>query len=256
VTYRLRYAAAGVLLLVLALPTLPARLAPMLLEGSGLEMSAVSGSLFSGRAARARWRGPTGVFNLGALRWKLHPASLLRLAPRVSLASDWGAQHLSATLQPGADGLLLTDVDASVDAGLVRELAPLAVDGRLSLTLSRLRFRGGIPVDVTGRAVWDSARWQTAATSHALGTYVAHLETSSPPTITARVETLAGPLDVTGSGSFDGQRFAVDLILEDPARRLDPELEAALRLFATPTEDGYRLRLGATLRIASTQPQT
>ncbi len=243
---------AGVLALaVLAVFTLPARLLPRLIDQEALGLAGVSGTLLNGSAARALLRTPAGVLHLGRLSWDVHAASLLTLSPRLSLSSRWGAQQLTARVRVDGRRLELTDVDANVDAQLLRTLMPVAAGGRISLQFERLVLDNGLPLDAEGRVVWQDARWEAPQVEYALGSYVAVVTRGDGPApatrenavLRARIETLAGPVSAEGAATLDGPRFELDVAIRGAGAPLEPQLEEALRLIARPEEDGYRLRL-------------
>lgn len=243
--------AALLALAVLAAFTLPARLLPRLVDSDTLRLAGLTGTLFEGSAARALLRTPAGFLHLGRVSWELHPTSLLTLAPRLSLSSRWGAQQLATDVRVDGRRVALTDLDASVDAQLLRTLMPVAAGGRISLQFERLVLDDGLPVDADGRVVWQDARWQAPQVEYALGSYVAVVTAADAATpsaaetaaLRARVETLAGPVSAGGTATLDGPLFAIDVLIRGAERPLEDALEQALRLIARPEEDGYRLRL-------------
>ena len=93
----LRWVAGGIaLLLVLLAASTPARVLPRLLPAESLQLSGMTGTLWRGRAARAAVVVPQGLLDLGELRWKLSPVSLLFLSPAIEIDSERGRQRLSA----------------------------------------------------------------------------------------------------------------------------------------------------------------
>jgi len=236
--------------LALAVAALPARLLPRLLPDDALRLSGVRGTLLEGEAARAILRTPAGYLHLGRLSWTLHPASLLTLAPRLDLRSAWGAQRASLQARVRGAQVRLQDVDASIDARLLRTLAPLAVDGRLSLQFPTLTLDAFRPTQASGRIVWQSARWQAGSREYALGTYVAEVESSEDASIRATVDTLSGPVFTRGYARLAGSAYDLEFQIDGGDQALAPEVERALRLFATPREDGYLLRLDGDLAVA------
>ena len=241
---------AGLVVLALVLSaalSLPARLLTSFIDPEQLRLSGLSGTLLHGKAARAMLATPAGFLHLGRLRWDLDAWSLLRLAPRVRIDSDWGGQRIRLTATRRGNRVELRDVDASLRADLLRTLAPLAVDGRLGLQLERLCIEGLQPTAVEGRAVWQDARWRTAQGGHALGSYAADLSTSAAGVLEAKVSSIAGPVLAEGRLRLDGLAYDLDLNVSAGGRGLDAEVERALLLFATPVEAGYRLRLDGEL---------
>lgn len=247
---RIFAALAGLLLLLfLVAVSLPARLLPMFLPADALRLSGLSGTLLDGHAARAMLRTPAGFLHLGSLSWKLYPSSLLGFAPRLDVRSEWGGQRAALVVQLRGDAVVLRDVDASVDARLLRTLAPLAVDGRLGLQFDRLVLRDFQPREASGRLVWQDAVWQASGRRYTLGTYVAQVENGAGDAIRASVDTLSGPVFTRGFASLSGSAYELEFRIDGDGRPLAPEVDRALRLFATPEEDGYLLRLDGDLGV-------
>ncbi|MEM1188680.1 MAG: type II secretion system protein N [Pseudomonadota bacterium] len=246
--------AVGLVLLVFGASTLPARLLPALLPAELVRLSGVSGSLLNGQAARAQVSTGAGMMHLGRVNWEFHPRSLLALAPRITLNSNWGAQRGSASLAWRPGRVVVSDLDASVDARLLRTLAPLAVEGRVGLQFERIVLRDGLPAEARGRVVLQDARWNAPQVDHTLGSYVADIDGDARQELRARVDTIAGPVPARGTVTLAATRYELDVRIGDAATRLATEIERALELFATPTEDGYRLRLGGNLIVGSPPP--
>lgn len=238
-------------LAVLAVRALPARLLPRLMDDGQLRLSGLSGTLLDGAAARAMVATPAGFVHLGSIAWQLDPMSLLRAAPELSLTSTWGGQRVALDARQRGGRIELRDVDVSLRADLIRTLAPLAVDGRLSLQLDTVVLREATLETIDGRAVWQDAVWNAATAVHPLGTYAARLSTNDDGRVAAVVETLAGPVLAEGTITLDdlndAVRYDIDLSITAGARGFDSEVERALRLFASPGQDGYRLRLDGDL---------
>ncbi len=239
----------AVVLFALVLAFLPARLLPRLLPPDAIRLSALSGTLLKGRAARAIVPTPAGYIHLGSLSWEIDPFSLLTLAPRVAIRSAWGAQRASLTLRRRGARIEIDDLDATIDATLLRTLAPLAVDGRLSLQFEHLVFEGTAPSAANGRFVWQDAVWRTKTREHPLGSYVAQVS-STGATILAEIDTLAGPVEAQGNATLEGSGYDLEISIAALNGSLAAEVERALQLFATPDEDGYLLRLDGDLALA------
>lgn len=239
-------AALAVLLLVLLLVTAPARLLPRLPGTENLALAGLSGSLWQGEAARAVLLTTAGPVHLGRLRWRVHPLSLLTLAPRLQIGSDWGAQRFQGQLRLRGETVQLRQVDASLDAALARQLLPIGLRGRLSLQLEALDWNGSRLTEADGSLVWQQAAWESSGALKALGSYAARLDSDGDGAVTARIETLAGPVRASGSLVLDGLRYGITArIVSDGA--MDPELAQALSLIAVPEENGYLLRLDGAL---------
>jgi hypothetical protein len=239
---------AGVMLaLAVILLAAPARLLPRLIEGQPLLLSGLSGTVWRGTAARAVLDTGAGTLHLGALRWHLEPLSLLTLAPRIAIESQWGQQRLAARVRRTADaGLSLRDLAANFDARMAQRWLPVELRGRIEADLARLEISNAAPVAAQGRLLWRDAGWVGPAGQKALGTYVAELETPEGGAIAATIDTLAGPVRAVGTASLGGGRYAVQASV-GPEEVLDAELRQALSLVAVPGENGYLLRLNGAL---------
>jgi hypothetical protein len=238
----------GLLLLsLLALFSVPARVVPMLIGSDQLRLSGLSGRAVDGRAARAMLQTPGGFFHLGELRWRLDPWSLLRLSPALEIESEWVRQRASLRLHLSGSELTLRDLDASVDASIVRQALPVSVRGRLEMLFDELVIAGPEVLSIRGRLVWRDAGWESAGGLRALGSYVALFSSPAEGDVRGRLETLSGNVSVEGSAALLGRRYTTDLRVTAARGSLDPELEQALSLVATPTENGYRLRLDGEL---------
>lgn len=235
-------------LLFLALAHLPARLVSAFADPQQLRLSGFSGTLLSGDAARVMLATPAGFLHFGRARWDVSPLSLLAFAPRLALHSEWGPQRIDTEVRLGRDRVTLRALDARIDAGLLRAFIPLELAGRLSLAFDEFVVqRHGVGA-ADGRLVWQDAAWRAASGVRPLGTYAAEVSSAAPGNLEFRVQTLAGPIQVAGTASLAGERYAVDLEIGLPPGMADPELARALSLIATPRENGYLLRLDGELR--------
>lgn len=236
------------LLLLLLAASAPARLLAWVLPPEQVLASGYTGSLWSGSVARLQVATPAGPLHLGRVDWSLSPLSLLRLAPALTLDSRWGEQRLSAHLQlRGRDELTLSRVSARVDAGLLRQLAPLQLAGTLNLQLARLVLRDGQPQDLEqGRLVWESARWNSPRGPIPLGSYVLEATQAGDQSLRGEVLTLQGPVRAAGELQWNDGSYSIALRL-DSEGAWDPLLQESLALLASPEGDAYRLRLSGRL---------
>lgn len=256
-------AAAAALALAWLIVTAPARLLPLFLAESPLALSGLSGTLWRGEAARAALTGPGGTLQLGELRWRIEPFSLVTLAPWVALETVWGAQRLSLHLRQRGDRLEVRDADLSLDASLVRQLLPVELTGRLSAQFSQLTLVGQDLLQAEGRLVWQGAAFAGVNGLSRLGDYAAIVTGSAPAPgaaqgtggrdggagagIRATVETLSGPVRVEGSALLSGNRYRVDATVTSDGP-MEASLAQALSLVAVPGENGYLLRLDGDLQ--------
>lgn len=224
----------------------PARLAGWLIPREALVADGYAGTLWAGHAARALVATPAGFFHLGRVEWRLQPLSLLTLRPRLALSATWADQRFSGEVRwLGGDRVGLRDARFSARAALLRQLAPVAVSGRVSARVDEAVLAAGVPRRLRGRLVWEDAAWETVDTGFALGSYAVDFAPAGGR-VDGEVVTLAGPLEAGGSIALDGERYRVDLTLGS-RRPLAPPLANALSLLATPTGAGYRLRVDGEL---------
>ncbi len=241
-------AAVALLLTLLAMTKVPARAVVPFLDDEQLRLSGVSGTVLDGHAARAMVQTPAGFLHLGQVSWRLQLSSLLTFSPRLELRSDWGQQRLSAQARLGSERMSLSEVDARIDAGVLQQFVPADLGGQVSALFDDLVIEQQQVQSANGRLVWQDASWRASTGVRSLGTYVATIESSTAEQLEINVETLAGPLQVAGTATLQGRRYDLDLQLAPAVVGSDPELERALSLVASPSENGYRLRLDGELQ--------
>lgn len=230
--------------LALLAATVPARLLGYLLPPS-IQLSGMSGTIWQGHAARAHLYTQGKVLALGQLTWSLKPWSLLLLSPSVEVDASWGQQRLKGHGRVGlAGGITLRHVEANLDARLIREFTPLYIGGTLELQLQDLSLATTQPLPleaIEGRIVWRDGVWTAQSGDVALGNYV--LEVSGTQgSVIGRVQTLSGPLVVSGQLALEQQQYNLDLALRGPATE-NQGLRASLRLIAVPVADGFDLQV-------------
>lgn len=239
---RLLGAAALLLLLVAALlVTAPARLLYLAVPGEQLLLRGLSGTVWNGSASGVLLRMPQGYLQLGAVQWKLRPLSLLMLAPRVSLSSEWGSQTLAGELVlRGQRDLDVTDLDANVAATLLGHLAPVAVDGMFNLQVAHLQLRNGLPRSAKGRLIWQDAGWRSPQGPVPLGTFALDFEQAAGDALLGKVITLAGPLQADGTVQLRERHYEVDILIGS-AQPLDAQLRNMLSMIAVPEDAAFRI---------------
>ncbi len=243
----LRWLSWLVLLLVFVVVLLvraPARLLPMVLPEAQVSLQGLEGTLWHGRASRALFNTSAGPIQLGELEWRLSPASLLTLSPTIALESHWGDQNGAAevTLR-GRNDVVLRDVDMTIDAGLLQQLAPVAMDGRLALTASYLHLTDGLPVQAQGRLVWEQGAWNAPRARLPLGTYALDFaQPAATDPLRGTVLTLAGPVLASGGVELNGRQYSLDMHIEGETA-LDPMLTEALSLLARPDGESFHMQL-------------
>ena len=148
------------IVLVLIVISAPARLLGLLVPADRLILQGFSGSLWQGSAARCLVATGNGYVHLGSVTWQLSPLSLLQLSPSLAFESRWGSQHISGqvTLRNSGD-FEFHELQASVSSQLLRQFAPLMIDGSFSIEFPHLRIREGLPYTARGRVLWEGAQW-------------------------------------------------------------------------------------------------
>lgn len=233
----------ALLLFVCLLAAAPARLLHRVLPAEQVLMRGFAGTLWHGSASRCLVRAGAGYLHLGAVQWSLDPLSLLLLAPRLTFSSAWGDQTIAGELVlRGQQDLELVDFEAQVAADLLRQFAPVALVGTLSLQLAQLELRDGLPYSADGRLMWQDGGWQSPRGLVPLGTYAVDFQQAPGAVLSGQVLTVSGPLEATGTVQLQDRSYQVDIVLSSQAS-LDEQLEQALSLIAAPQAQGYRITL-------------
>jgi len=215
----------------------PAQLVSTLLRAPlpQLQLGSVSGSLWHGRAASAQWRDSRSAIALGVVEWRIAPWSLLLLQPRLQISAEYGEQFAGAvvTLSP-LGKVTLRDLRAAVPATSLRALAPLPVDGQVTMQLQQLTLQlGGTVETVAGELQWQRAAWQWERRWLALGDYRCLLGSETVGQL--RCELAGG-----SAAQVDG---IVDIDLAQRRYRINTMLQLSDEL-PTQLRDGAGLLLG------------
>jgi hypothetical protein len=190
---------------------------------------------------------PGGWLHLGRVEWRLRPWSLLLFSPRLAIDASWGNQLARGdVILRGGDAVGLRDFELLIDAALVQQLAPVALDGSLRADIARLELAGGEPLETQGRAVWQGAAWLAPAGRKLLGDYALELQQPEAGPLVGTVLTLAGPVTASGSIALEGRVYRIDLDIGSEGA-MDPGLQQALSLVAQPVSTGYKLQLDGAL---------
>ena len=245
-----RWHLGGILALVMTIALIylaPARLLAVLLPGEQVLLQGYQGTLWRGSASRALVQVGTGYLHLGTVRWRLHPLSLLLLSPRLDIESKWGTQLISGELAlRGGRDLDLRDFSANIAADLVRQYAPITLDGTLAAQFSLLQLREGLPYSAAGRLVWQGGGWQSPSGMRPLGSYALEVEQPAGEPLSAQVLTLSGPVQAAGTVRLQDRNYQLDVLVSSTTA-MDPQLQQALSLLAQPESGGYRIRMNGEL---------
>ena len=231
------------LLLVSLLASSPARLVGLVLPAGQVVMQGFSGTVWQGNASRCLVRTPAGYLHLGAVSWRLSPASLALFAPRLTLESRWGNQTLNTGLVlRGGDDIDLEALEATIPADLLRQFVPVTLAGALSVQLEQLKLRAGWPVEGSGRLVWQGGGWNSPSGPIPLGSYALDFRQPAGSALAGEVVTLAGGVSAEGSVRLEDRSYDVDITVRGEGG-LDERLQQALSLMARPVDGGYRIKL-------------
>ncbi len=214
-----------------------------------------AGSIWSGTAEAV----VNGPLRLDAVRWELHPSSLLTLSPTVQASADLPVGSGSGEIEFGSGGdLTLRDVRARTDTDTVltwiqrAPLIPLAA-GNVDLILTEGVIRDGLLDRGDGLLTWENAAVGPEG-RFALGNIALRLRPGDPVGTRGALTARDGPLAVDGTLKLapDGEfRLQAQVRPDDPddpeARRLaglfgitDP---AGTTFIATGNVDGRDLSL-------------
>ncbi|MEH6570821.1 MAG: type II secretion system protein N [Halioglobus sp.] len=238
-----------VILLVLLTVSAPARLLGQLVSSDVLVIHGFSGSLWRGAAAQCLVRVGHGYLNLGNVKWHLEPMTLLTLSPTIALESHWGAQNISGvlTLRDVEEiDIDIADLDATISAQLLRQYAPLQVEGDIALRAEHVNIRSGMPNSSKGQIVWRNAAWLSSLGSIPLGSYAVDFSQPQDEALIGEIVTISGAVAARGSIELRERDYAVDVFVEADSG-LDDQLRQAMSLFAQPEADGYRIVLDGQL---------
>lgn len=236
-------AVSALILFLILLVTAPARMVVPLLPADQVVLQGVSGSLWRGVSSRTLAAVQGGFLHLGRLSWSLSPLSLLTLAPRVSIDSRWGGQRIEGDIvYRSPQSIELSDVDAVLPAALVRQFIPLELSGNFAVQLGHLVIDGGMPVEGAGRIVWQDGGWVSPQGIRRLGSYAIDFDQLEGGVLLGEVVTLTGDLQASGSVTFSGGEYAIDIALSGQGLD-DPQLQQALQLVAAPEGDSFRVKM-------------
>lgn len=213
-----RYIATGIAAyFLILLATFPvARLADTLERRvNGLDLHAITGSVFSGHAGRLVWQGN----DLGAVEWRLQPLRLLLGAAEYRLELQHpqasGSTRLGMTLTGKVYGREL-DLRLVPDSMINRfSPVPVSAGGELSVRLEHFVPAGKVPVEVRGMLAW-----RAAIITDPLEIQLGDIEFSlnSVDDALAATVTQGGTLGASGDITVsDNGRYTVDLLLQPGA---------------------------------------
>ena len=241
-------AAAYVLILVAGFPASHAR-STLQSALPGLQLAELSGSVFSGHASRAIYRG----IDLGKVDWHFRPLALfsLRLEYHLEFTQPDNHGHLNIGLRPGGE-VVGHDLELRMQSDrLLKQLPPVLKVNNMTLPIGTIESRGTfdlvlerfVLVDQQLRQVTGTAAWQQAAIDAPLelplGEVRLALETRDD-TLVAAV-TRGGTLGLSGEILLrPDNRYALDLVLR-PGEAVGQDTRALLTVGLQQQPDGAYL---------------
>jgi len=236
---------AGTLIFILWLiATIPARLVLAHVSNSVPMFYAegVSGTIWSGSAARVVINAAGFNQDLGETRWQLHPTALLLGRLSVSLDAHNGREHVITDASVSLGGRIrLANADVSLPASIIRSWAPLPaqLDGTLSLQLKSLAIANAVIDDMSGALTWQDAQVDFSGTPIKIGGVLAQLSLGDKGQYQIALSDLGGDLGVAGQVLFMPQErnWAADIKLT-PRPTLDPMMAGMISQFGARDASG------------------
>lgn len=168
-----------------------------LTRGTGLSLSGITGSLWSGRASLASVHLEYGDHSLGQLSWKLSPLSLMTLSPCAYITTRMDGQSFEGNVCAGSSGnLSVSNADISFPATLAQPKIPTPVGGQFSAHLDQLELHGNVLKKLKGKVSWTEALINTGTGWLGIGSYGADVVDNGSNGIKAKVFHLHGPAEV------------------------------------------------------------
>ncbi|MEJ2443439.1 MAG: type II secretion system protein N [Exilibacterium sp.] len=169
----------------------------MVQQAGPVQMSQVSGSLWSGRAAEVVLKVDRKPFLLGALKWDLNPLSLLILRPCADVNLEAEGQNMRANLCAGFGGLQLSQGDLKFSAGVLTPWLPTQISGLITARIAEAGVDSHFNVnELAGNLSWSEASVYNGSEWMALGAYSADLSVDGNGGIIADVIDRGGPLQL------------------------------------------------------------
>ena len=227
----------------LLLSQIPARAISRVLPDS-VTLTGVSGTIWSGRSARAWVEIDEQPLMLGRVQWRLQPWRILVGAP-LSLSSVWGQQALRAQLGYRLGGsIVLQDAAFTVNTQLFKAFFPLYLGGVLSGEFAQIAIDEGHIVDAEGVVRLLRGAWTARSGNIPLGDYqidFSSADTAGVGTV-GTLKTIAGSLELSGNVSATAMDYQIAVEATGPVAR-DDAFRQAMSMIAIPTQDGFSVSL-------------
>ena len=229
--------------MTLLLSQIPARAISRVLPDD-VTLTGISGTIWSGRAARAWVEIDQQPLMLGRVQWRLQPWRILWGAP-LSLSSVWGQQSLRAQLSYRLDGsIVLQDAAFTVNTQLFKAFFPLYLGGALSGEFAQIAIDEGHVVNAEGVVRLRRGVWTARSGNIPLGDYqidFSSADTAGAGTIGA-LKTIAGSLELSGNLSATLTNYQIAVEATGPVAR-DGSFRQAMSMIAILNQDGFSVSL-------------
>jgi general secretion pathway protein N len=235
----------GFVTLVLGLVLMfPARIAYHWFAPTGLALSGIGGTVWSGQAAQASFQG----IYLEGLNWEFRPLALLRGQLAMAVEGTPASGFVEATVAFGFSGTLqLENLQGSLPLRAIEGVAGMpGLRGTASVQFERLAVRDGLPVAADG-VLTVSALVAPRIYRGSIGGYRAEFFTQNTG-IMASVEDTDGVVDLAGSLEIAADRTYRFIAQLAPKASTPDSLRQQMQFLGSPNERGqHQLRLEGQL---------
>jgi len=232
-----RYIVAGLLVfLVILLFTFPAHVAYRWFAPPDVQLSGISGSVWSGSATEGL---AAGAY-LRDIDWRMRPAALLTGKLAFTASASPGAGTMTTDIAVGIDSsLTLSNLQGNLPLDLVHQaFQQSGTSGDLTLKFESLVIKNGLPVEANG-SVTIANFYAPDLSAGRLGDYRADFTTTDSG-VSGSVDDTSGVLDIAGVITLSPDR-SYSLIGEVATRPgAPPSIEQQLRFLGSPNELGFR----------------
>ena len=202
-----------------------------------LQLAAVTGSVWQGKAGDAVVMIQNKPLPLGVLKWRFKPMSLLALKACADVESDVFSGNACRTLT----GLTqLHRFQADLPAAFASDFVPQAeVAGAASLSLVKAAFNDKLEISkLEGNLSWRGARVKVQGTWFTLGDLAADLKEAENGALAAHIFDLSGPfgIDVNAKAGITVEPSLVGDVT--PRENAPAAIADGLSLIAIPQDNG------------------
>lgn len=214
----------------------PARVAYHLFAPEQLRLSAISGTLWNGRAAE----GQAASMYLQNLEWSFRPLALFTGKLAFDTSLDPAGGFLETRVALGLGGrVMFNDLEGAIPIAALQGLLPApGIGGNARLQFSELTIDDGLPIAADGTldVIGLSVRGLSPTP---VGDFRAELSTTDEG-ISGSVEDLAGMLDIAGALRVANDRSVSLIGLVAPTPSTPQTLTNQLRFLGSANERGQR----------------